>query len=169
MMASIHHKHALLVKDFLYNGYGDKLDLLDHCVAEQVVCHNFPEFNPTSREEFKAFFRYMADAINQMHFKIEHILADEQTVKVHFHISGVHHEEFMGFPASGKKIDFHGMAIYRLEADMIVEAWMYSGEVVFSVDDGSRYYRSEGYRLNHAGTEFAASKKMMFCPEVVSV
>ena len=106
--------------------------MLDTCVAESVVCHNFPEFNPASREEFKAFFRYMADAINQLHFKIEHLTADEQTVKVHFHINGVHHEEFMGFPASGKRIDFHGTSVYRLEQEMVVEAWMYTSEVVLS-------------------------------------
>ncbi|ARU27517.1 ester cyclase [Cellvibrio sp. PSBB006] len=132
MVTSIHHKNAMLIKHFLHAGYQDKLDVLDTCVAESVVCHNFPEFNPASREEFKAFFRYMADAINQLHFKIEHLTADEQTVKVHFHINGVHHEEFMGFPASGKRIDFHGTSVYRLEQEMVVEAWMYTSEVVLS-------------------------------------
>lgn len=132
MVTVIHHKNATLVKHFLLGGYQDQLDVLDTCVAEVVTCHNFPEFNPTSREEFKAFFRYMADAINQLQFTIEHLTADEQTVKVYFHIHGVHHEEFMGFPASGKHIDFRGSAVYRIEQDKIVEAWMHTNEVVFS-------------------------------------
>ena len=59
MVTLIHHKNAMLIKHFLHSGYQDNLDVLDTCVAESVVCHNFPEFNPTSREEFKAFFRYI--------------------------------------------------------------------------------------------------------------
>ncbi|HEY0892065.1 MAG TPA: ester cyclase, partial [Cellvibrio sp.] len=116
---SSHHHNEQLVREFLQAAHSAQIKHLDAYVAEQVKCWGFPEFNPGNRDEYQGFFNYIADVFAAQTFSIEQLLADDAQVLVRFRISGMHHEEFMGLPATGGELEFTATALFRLDAGMI--------------------------------------------------
>ena len=54
---------------------------------------------------------------------IEDIIAEGDKVAARIRMTGTHTGPFMGIPASGRKVDFTGMYIARIEGGKIVEHW----------------------------------------------
>lgn len=142
-MSSHHHfshrHNEQLVRAFLQAAHGIQIKHLDAYVAEHVKCWGFPEFNPGNRDEYQGFFNYLADVFAAQTFSIEQLLADDTQVLVRFRISGKHHEEFMGLPATGGELEFTATALFRLDAGMIREVWMYNKHIVLQTAKGYRY------------------------------
>lgn len=136
---SIHHNNERLVRAFLQAAHSTQVKNLDAYVAEQVKCWGFPEFNPGNRDEYQGFFNYIADVFAAQIFSIEQLLADDAQVLVRFRVSGKHHEEFMGLPASGGELEFTATALFRLEEGMICEVWMYNKHIVLHTTKGYCY------------------------------
>jgi predicted ester cyclase len=136
---SVHHNNERLVRAFLQAAHSTQIKNLDAYVAEQVKCWGFPEFNPGNRDEYQGFFNYIADVFAAQIFSIEQLLADDAQVLVRFRVSGKHHEEFMGLPATGGELEFTATALFRLEAGMIREVWMYNKHIVLQTTKGYCY------------------------------
>lgn len=136
---SLHQKNERLVREFLQVAHGVQSKNLDAYVAEKVKCWGFPEFNPGNRDEYQGFFNYIADVFTAQSFSIKQLLADDAQVLVRFRVSGQHHEEFMGLPATGGEIEFTATALFRLEKGMIREVWMYNKHMVLQTSKGYRY------------------------------
>lgn len=136
---SSHQKNERLVREFLQAAHGVQSKNLDAYVAEKVKCWGFPEFNPGDRDEYQGFFNYIADVFAEQAFTIEQLLTDDAQVLVRFRVSGQHHEEFMGLPATGGEIEFTATALFRLEEGMICEVWMYNKQMVLQTSKGYRY------------------------------
>lgn len=136
---SSHQKNERLVREFLQAAHGVQSKNLDAYVAEKVKCWGFPEFNPGNRDEYQGFFNYIADVFAAQTFNIEQLLADDTQVLARFRISGKHHEEFMGLPATGGEIEFTATALFRLEERVIREVWMYNKHIVLQTSKGYRY------------------------------
>ncbi len=134
-----HHHNEQLVREFLQAAHTTQIKHLDAYVAEQVKCWGFPEFNPGNRDEYQGFFNYIADVFAAQTFSIEQLLADDAQVLVRFRISGKHHEEFMGLPATCGELEFTATALFRLDAGMIHEVWMYNKHIVLQTAKGYRY------------------------------
>jgi hypothetical protein len=58
---------------------------------------------------------------------------------VRFRISGKHHEEFMGLPATCGELEFTATALFRLDAGVIHEVWMYNKHIMLQTAKGYRY------------------------------
>ncbi len=136
---SSHRGNERLVREFLQAAHNTQVKNLDTYVAEQVHCWGFPEFNPGNRDEYQGFFNYIADVFAAQTFTIEQLLADHTQVLVRFRVSGKHHEEFMGLPATGGELEFTATALFRLEAGMIREVWMYNKHIVLQTAKGYSY------------------------------
>ncbi len=52
------------------------------------------------------------------------MIAEGNKVTVRFQFEGIHVEEFMGIPPSGKKASFEGIIIYQIESNKIINHWM---------------------------------------------
>lgn len=136
---SIHWNNECLVREFLLAAHSNQAGDLTAYVTEQVKCWGFPEFNPGNRNEYQGFFNYIADVFAQQVFTIEQLLADDSQVLVRFHIRGQHHEEFMGLPATQGELEFSATALFRLDAGMIREVWMYNKHIALQTAKGYRY------------------------------
>jgi predicted ester cyclase len=91
------------------------LDVMDEiCIPEYANAH-------------KDWQRHERAAFPDKHFTIEHIVAEEDKVVLHWIVRGTHLGE-LWTPAgtvlpTGKRITMTGMAIYRLADEKIVEEW----------------------------------------------
>lgn len=150
-----HGHHEQLVREFLQAAHGVQIKHLDAYVAEQVKCWGFPEFNPGNRDEYQGFFNYIADVFAEQTFSIEQLLADDAQVLVRFRINGKHHEEFMGLPATGGELEFTATALFRLEAGMIHEVWMYNKHIVLQTAKGYCYSTRAAITCPHVSSMHA--------------
>jgi len=80
---------------------------------------NSPE--PMSREESYKFLKMFFDAFPKWYHKIEELIAVDDKVILRVIESTTHEGEFMGIPATGNKIEFGEILIYRIENGKIAE------------------------------------------------
>jgi predicted ester cyclase len=120
-----HQQLAAQVKHLFDSTLAGAHQSTNHLLAEQVHCWGFPEFDPSNRAEYQGFFNYLLDVFAQRQWAVEQLLASDSQVLVRFRISGIHHEEFMGLPATGALLEFSSHILFRLRDGLIDESWMY--------------------------------------------
>lgn len=66
---------------------------------------------------------YLFKAFPDIHYTIDAILAEGDLVALNTTGRGTHQEEFLGFEATGNKINYKHMFFYRIANGKIVEGW----------------------------------------------
>lgn len=105
------------------------LCVIDSTVADRVVCHGFPGGNPFDHESYKAFFRVFRRSFDDMDWTVHNLVAEGDHVSARWEIAATHCGEFAGVPATGRRVRFDGMVLYRLADNRIAETWLYINEV----------------------------------------
>jgi predicted ester cyclase len=111
-----------------HSGDPKGLEVIDATVADSIVCHGFPGRNPTDRASYKAFFRAFQGAFNDMKFRADQTVADEDFVAVRWSMQVNHVGEFAGVAPGGRRIDVTGMVMYRMKDGLIAETWLHIDE-----------------------------------------
>jgi predicted ester cyclase len=57
-------------------------------------------------------------------WELRHMLVDAPIVAAHFSDTGTHRGEFLGVPATGRRVTTQEFAIYRIEDGRIAEVWV---------------------------------------------
>jgi steroid delta-isomerase-like uncharacterized protein len=57
-------------------------------------------------------------------FKVEEIIAEGDRVVSHWTISGTHKGEFMGVPATNRKVSFDGITIHQMSKGRIMDSYV---------------------------------------------
>ena len=127
-MTDIIETNRATVERFLAGTHSNDLaDLavIDETVNEDIVCHGFPGFNATDREGYKVWFRTFRGPFSNMDFETPIIVADADHVAVRWIVHVDHTGEFAGIPATGRRVSFDGVAIYRMRDGRISETWLH--------------------------------------------
>ncbi|WP_331344793.1 ester cyclase [Cellvibrio sp. UBA7661] len=133
-----HHQHlAAQVSQFLNSALSASHSQTERFLSQQVRCWGFPEFDPSTPDEYQGFFNYLIDVFDQRQWSIEQLLASDAQVLVRFRMSGFHHEEFMGLPATGAFLEFSANLLFRVRDDLIEESWMYKKSLRMTSKKGS--------------------------------
>ena len=86
-----------------HSGDPKGLEVIDATVADSIVCHGFPGRNPTDRASYKAFFRAFQGSFNDMKFRADQTVADEDFVAVRWSMQVSHVGEFAGVVERGSE------------------------------------------------------------------
>ena len=105
----------------IYNS--NDLDRLAEVVSEDLLTPNIMPGIPHGLEGAKAAHRIMLAAFPDYQTVIEDILGEGDKVAARIRMSGTNTGEFMGIPATGKRVEFTGMYIARIANGKIVEHW----------------------------------------------
>ncbi|MCI0552665.1 MAG: ester cyclase [Anaerolineae bacterium] len=106
----------------IYNS--NKLDDLLEVVSENLLTPRIMAGVPSGIEGAKAAHQIMLDACPDYHTEIEDIFAEGDKVVARITVTGTHTgSALFGIPASGKRLEFPGMYIARIENGKIVEHW----------------------------------------------
>jgi steroid delta-isomerase-like uncharacterized protein len=62
-------------------------------------------------------------AFPDLHLTIDDLIAEGNKVAMVWTINGTHKSEFMGIPATGRRIELKGMDVYRMADGKIAEIW----------------------------------------------
>jgi steroid delta-isomerase-like uncharacterized protein len=98
------------------------LDAIDRFYAADFVSHNSPP-GMRDREGIKALISMYLSAFPDLKVKNVQQLADGDNVISRWKATGTHTGELMGIPATGKKIETHGISIVRIEDGKVAEVW----------------------------------------------
>jgi steroid delta-isomerase-like uncharacterized protein len=78
------------------------------------------------RETWRQGFEMMRRAFPDLQAHIEDIVAAEDKVAVRVRFRGTHSGEFLGFPATGRTVEYVSHEFYRIAGGLIAEEWICS-------------------------------------------
>jgi steroid delta-isomerase-like uncharacterized protein len=99
------------------------LDALDELVDDGFVEHEeFPDI-PPGKEGLKVFVTTTRTAFPDLRFDVEAMVTEGDEVWVHGVMRGTHQGEFLGIPATNRKIEVATIDRIRIRNDKAVEHW----------------------------------------------
>lgn len=85
---------------------------IDELLSDDFINHSeIPGF-PSNREGVKAFFAYWAQAFPDLTCTVHDRIAEGDRVVDFFTLEGTPQGEFLGIPATGKRVKYDGMHIF---------------------------------------------------------
>lgn len=95
--------------------------------ADELVEEHFVELDPLpgqqqGRAGLKDVIRMMRTAFPDIHWVVEETIASEDKVVSRFKWTGTHRGEFLGIPATGRKIAVPGVVIDRLNGGKMADS-----------------------------------------------
>jgi steroid delta-isomerase-like uncharacterized protein len=103
------------------------LDKLQTIAAPEIVMHLAELPEPLhGRETWKQGFEMMKRAFPDLEAHVEDVIAAEDRVAVRVNFSATHQGEFLGMPATGRKVNYVSHEFYRVKDGMVVEEWICS-------------------------------------------
>lgn len=78
------------------------------------------------REAWRQGFEMMRRAFPDLEANIEDIVAAQDMVAVRLRFRGTHSGEFLGFPGTGRTIEYVSHEFYRIADGLIAEEWICS-------------------------------------------
>ena len=105
----------------IYNG--NNLDTLGEVIAENLSMPKVMAGMPSGLDGAKRVHETTLIGMPDWHTAIDDLIAEGDKVVARITMTGTHTGDFWGFPASGKKVNFTGIYIVRIQDGKIVEHW----------------------------------------------
>jgi steroid delta-isomerase-like uncharacterized protein len=117
-------RHKTLVRAALEAAFGrGELDVLDTSFTSDVTLHE-PGHEPMrGRAELRRALQGLRAAFPDFQLSIQDQLAEDGRLAIRYVGQGTHQGEFLGIPATGRKISYTGMLMVRLREGRIAEFW----------------------------------------------
>ena len=116
-----HKARARRVAEFLNTG---NMALVDENVAPNFVRHDLgggPDV--VGPEGVKLFVGAVRAAFPDIEMTIDDVIGEGEKVVIRYTLRGTHTGEFQGIAATGKKVTWAGINIYRWEGGKVAETW----------------------------------------------
>jgi len=99
-------------------------DVIDQIVAPTFVDHHPPAPGlPSGSAGVKAAFTSFRAAFPDLHLEVEDMVTEFDFVFARYTLTGTHQGEFLGIPATGKRITISGTDMIRFAQSKVVERW----------------------------------------------
>lgn len=103
---------------------------VDQCLARSApdLIINLAELPEPQhgRETWRQGFEMMRRAFPDLQAHVEDIVAAQDKVAVRVRFRGTHSGEFLGFPATGRTVEYVSHEFYRIADGLIAEEWICS-------------------------------------------
>jgi steroid delta-isomerase-like uncharacterized protein len=99
------------------------LSVIDRQFADNLVDHEELPGLPNTRQGVRQFFEIFRGAFPDLRMSAEDIIAEGDKVVVRAQMQGTQRGEFMGIPATGKRIDLPVIDIMRVQDGKFIEHW----------------------------------------------
>jgi predicted ester cyclase len=106
-----------------FHNQGRIHDVIEQWFAPDFVNHAAPPGLPPTREGNEMFSTAFRQAFPDYRITIHDVIVEGDKVVTRKTFYGTHQGDWMGVPASGRKISFGGIDIVRIAGDKVVEHW----------------------------------------------
>ena len=111
-------------KELVRRFYREAIVERDSSACERLLTVDFVHNDePRGRAGQRQAVDYFLDAVPDLEHSIELLIAEGDLVAAHQRWAGTHGGEFLGVPATGKRVEFTSTAILRVRDGLIAEAW----------------------------------------------
>jgi steroid delta-isomerase-like uncharacterized protein len=111
-----------LIRDFFDQVWNQGNEAaIDHFIAEDAG-GNDPDFG-TGRDGFTRQWRKWREGFPDVHFAIEEIIAEGDTVVARWTLTGTHTGPFLGIPATGRRVRVGGMSMDHIQDGVLVSGF----------------------------------------------
>ena len=122
--ADVEDQNKALIRNCIENmNKGNSEPFMEETTPDYAYYNPSGNPNPMSREQAVESIKMFRQGFPDLFVSIEEIFAKGDRVTTRFIMRGTHEGEFMGIPATGKKIELSGILISRIENGKIVEEW----------------------------------------------
>ena len=122
MVTTEANKALLLRFDAEVWNAGD-VSVMDELFAPDYVNHDPSLGQPPDREGHKRVIAMVREALPDLRETVDDLVAEDDRVVFRWTVTATHERDFMGTPATGKRIEFSGIEIYRIADGRIAERW----------------------------------------------
>lgn len=109
--------------DEVNKGKSAALAAVEELVAPDYVLHDPTIGEMKGRDSVRQYLGALFDAIPDVSFKLQDLMAEGDRVVYRFTYAGTHKGTLMGFPPTGKRVEAICIAIGRLAGGKIAEEW----------------------------------------------
>ncbi len=114
-------ENKALVQRLVDEGWnGKSLDVFDEVLAPNFVNHDPNTPSVTDRDGLKQFAQAVWSAFPDFEVQITDAIGEEDRGAKCWVGRGTQTGEFMGIPASGKRVEFEGVTVYRMAEGKVV-------------------------------------------------
>jgi len=99
------------------------LDAVDELLADDFVEHTPAPGQATDRQGAKDFIGQMLQAFPDLNFEIENQIAEGDTVAAVVTMTGTHNSDFLGVPATGRRVSVAVMDTGRVREGRFTDHW----------------------------------------------
>jgi len=99
-----------------------RAEAIDEMLAADAVVHGLGD-DLRGPAGFKPFHAAYRNAFPDVTIQVDELVAEGPMVAIRWSGSGTHHGDGLGFAATGRPVQFSGMALVRIEGGKIVEGW----------------------------------------------
>ena len=96
---------------------------IDELCDPALVDHNAAPDQKPGLAGFKDTLAQVAATFPDLQVSVQHVIGEGDLVATHWTLSGTHQAEFLGVPATGRKVTVEGMNVYRLAGGLITDMW----------------------------------------------
>lgn len=103
-------------------------DVIDEIFSQDFILHAFGN-TMNGPEVVKEILRATVDGFSDIHqYLDECFVSGKDIMTTCWHGVGTHDGIYNDIPATGKKFIYHGITVFRVRGELIVEAWFCSDE-----------------------------------------
>jgi steroid delta-isomerase-like uncharacterized protein len=103
-----------------------RIETIDEKMDEECIAHGLSDGTGNEirgAQNFKPFFQAFRQAFPDIHVSVEDVISAGDKTVARCRVQATHTGDSLGFPATGKPVDFSGIAIIREQNGKIIEAW----------------------------------------------
>jgi steroid delta-isomerase-like uncharacterized protein len=115
-------------KELAQRWFAEVMNRGDEDVIDEICAPNFVDHDPLpgtgpDRDGIHQFVKQVRSAFPDLETTVDDIVAEGDEIAVRSTFRGTHEGDFMGIPATGKKVEVANYDFVRLENDQAVEHW----------------------------------------------
>jgi predicted ester cyclase len=115
---------AEVEKELVESFYREAISGRDPGACDRLLSEDFVHNGePRGRDGQRAAVEYFLAAFPDLEHEVMLILGEGDLVAAHQRWAGTHGGEFLGFAATGRRVEFTSTAILRIADGLIAEAW----------------------------------------------
>jgi steroid delta-isomerase-like uncharacterized protein len=96
---------------------------IDRLFPVDALAHGLPGGPIQGPGGFRALFHAFRGAFPDIRIEVEHTIATGESIAAHVRVTGTHSGGTLGFPATGRRIDFRGMTMATVTGGQVQECW----------------------------------------------
>lgn len=96
---------------------------IDRLFPADAIAYGLPGGPMKGPGAFRGIYTIFRGAFPDIHINVEHTISTSDSVAAEVRVTGTHSGDTLGFPATGRRIDFRGMVMATVANGQVLECW----------------------------------------------